>query len=171
MVIRSPRKATRLSNSEKCFFASATLYAVLLMMTSFFDHLDHILNEPEFFCQAGVQWNLRAWRVAADVVEGLIERLFANDRRFTTHFNPVDIVCGVRNYQGEKFDLNLYANKEAVTISKKSHEGSEIKALELPGLWNGSMAFWNTVFVEVPLETFNPVKTVDDLLPRPHLPS
>ena len=88
----------------------------------------------------------------------------------STHFNPVDLVCGVRNYKGEKFDLNLYVNTDAVLISKKSHEEGELKALELPGLWNGSMAFWNTVFVEVPLETFNPVKTVDDLLRKAHLP-
>ena len=88
----------------------------------------------------------------------------------STHFNPVDLVCGVRNYQGEKFDLNAYTNRDAVLISKKSHEEGELKALELPGLWNGSIAYWNTVFVEVPLETFNPVKTVDDLLRKSHLP-
>ncbi|MBM4338938.1 MAG: DUF4301 family protein [Deltaproteobacteria bacterium] len=86
----------------------------------------------------------------------------------STHFNPVDLVCGVRNYRGEKFDLNLYSNRESVTISRKSYKGIPIKALELPGLWNGGMAFWNTVFVEVPLETFNPVKTVDDLLRSSH---
>ncbi|MGZ3513991.1 MAG: DUF4301 family protein [Thermodesulfobacteriota bacterium] len=90
--------------------------------------------------------------------------------RSSTHFNPVDLVCGVRNYQGEKFDLNLYVNTDAVFISKKSHEDGGLKALELPGLWNGSMAFWNTVFVEVPLETFNPVKTIDDLLRKAHQP-
>lgn len=88
----------------------------------------------------------------------------------STHFNPVNLVCGVRNYQGEKFDLNSYANMDAVFISKKSYEEGELKALELPGLWNGSMAFWNTVFVEVPLETFNPVKTIGDLLRKAHLP-
>jgi hypothetical protein len=88
----------------------------------------------------------------------------------STHFNPVDLVCGVRNYQGEKFDLTVYVNRDAVLISKKSHEEGELKALELPGLWNGSMAFWNTIFVEVPLETFNPVKTIDDLLRKSHLP-
>jgi len=90
--------------------------------------------------------------------------------RSSTHFNPVDLVCGVRNYRGEKFDLNLYANGNAVSIATKPHENGEIKALELPGLWNGSMAFWNTVFVEVPLETFNPVKAIDDLLRKSHLP-
>jgi len=88
----------------------------------------------------------------------------------STHFNPVDLVCGVRNYQGEKFNLNSYVNMDAVLISKKSHEEGELKALELPGLWNGSMAFWNTLFVEIPLETFNPVKTIDDLLRKSHLP-
>jgi hypothetical protein len=87
-----------------------------------------------------------------------------------THFNPVDLVCGIRNYQGEKFDLNAYVNRDAVIVSKKSHKEGNLKALELPGLWNGSMAYWNTIFVEVPLETFNPVKTVDDLLRKPHLP-
>jgi len=91
--------------------------------------------------------------------------------RSSTHFNPVDLVCGVRNYRGDKFDLNLYANRNAVSISTKAHENGELKGLELPGLWNGSMAFWNTVFVEVPLETFNPVKAVDDLLRKSHLPS
>jgi hypothetical protein len=88
----------------------------------------------------------------------------------STHFNPVDLVCGVRNYRGEKFDLNPYVNMETVFISEKSHEEGELKALEWPGLWNGSMAYWNTVFVEVPLETFNPVKAIDDLLRKSHLP-
>lgn len=91
--------------------------------------------------------------------------------RSSTHFNPVDLVCGVRNYRGEKFDLECYVDWGAVSISEKSHEGQMLKALERPGLWNGSMARWNTVFVEVPLETFNPVKTVDDLLRPAHLPA
>jgi hypothetical protein len=91
--------------------------------------------------------------------------------RSSTHFNPVDLVCGVRNHRGEKFDLNLYADRNTGSISQKRHEEGELKALELPGLWNGSMAVWNTVFIEVPLETFNPVKTVDDLLRNSHLPS
>ena len=90
--------------------------------------------------------------------------------RSSTHFNPVDLVCGVRDYRGERFDLYRYADRDAVLISTKPYENGEVKALELPGLWNGSMAFWNTVFVEVPLETFNPVKTVDDLLRKSHLP-
>ncbi len=90
--------------------------------------------------------------------------------RSSTHFNPVDLVCGIRNYRGERFDLRLYADQNAASISVKAHENTELKALELPGLWNGSMALWNTIFVEVPLETFNPVKTVEDLLRESHLP-
>jgi len=88
----------------------------------------------------------------------------------STHFNPVDLVCGIRDFRGEKFDLQGFVDGEQVFISTKSHEGCDIKALELPGLWNGSMAFWHTVFVEVPVETFNPVKTIDDLLRPTHLP-
>ncbi|MDN3722834.1 DUF4301 family protein [Aequorivita sp. SDUM287046] len=85
-----------------------------------------------------------------------------------THFNPVDLVCGVRTYKGEKFNLLEFSDPDAGFISNKSHNGKEIKALELPGLWNGAMANWNTVFVEVPLITFNPVKTVNDLLNEVH---
>jgi len=85
-----------------------------------------------------------------------------------THFNPVDLVCGVRNYKGEKFDLKMYVNPNSGFISTKSFQGKPIKALELPGLWNGAMAGWNTIFVEVPLHTFNPVKTVNDLLKESH---
>ncbi|MAP80223.1 MAG: NAD metabolism ATPase/kinase [Aequorivita sp.] len=88
-----------------------------------------------------------------------------------THFNPVDLVCGVRNYKGEKFDLLKYSDPETGFISEKSHHGKPIKALEMPGLWNGAMAHWNTIFVEVPLITFNPVKTVNDLLNDVHQPT
>ncbi len=87
-----------------------------------------------------------------------------------THFNPVDLVCGVRNYKGEKYDLLKFSNPDAGFISEKSYQGKPIKALERPGLWNGAMANWNTVFVEVPLITFNPVKTVNDLLSEVHQP-
>ena len=85
-----------------------------------------------------------------------------------THFNPVDLVCSVYNYKGEKFDLKNFIDQNTGFISKKSKDGSELKALELPGLWNGAMANWNTIFVEVPLITFNPVKTVNDLLRKEH---
>lgn len=85
-----------------------------------------------------------------------------------THFNPVDLVCAVRDYKGNKFNLLNYVDKATGFISYKSKGGKELKALELPGLWNGSMSDWNTVFVEVPLSTFNPVKTVNDLLREQH---
>ncbi|WP_179343294.1 DUF4301 family protein [Winogradskyella ursingii] len=85
-----------------------------------------------------------------------------------THFNPVDLVCGVKNHQGKPFDLENYVNHDAAFITSKTKAGKELKALELPGLWNGSMAYWNTIFVEVPIITFNPVKTVNDLLKAPH---
>ncbi|MEQ5790222.1 DUF4301 family protein [Muricauda sp. NFXS6] len=86
----------------------------------------------------------------------------------STHFNPVDLVCGVRNHKGEKFNLLDFVDTKQGFITGKTKEGKELKALELPGLWNGGMAFWNTLFVEVPLVTFNPVKTVNDLLKPTH---
>ena len=85
-----------------------------------------------------------------------------------THFNPVDLVCAVKDYKGEPFNLPEYVDKTTGFISSKSKNGKELKALELPGLWNGAMSDWNTVFVEVPLTTFNPVKTVNDLLREEH---
>ncbi len=85
-----------------------------------------------------------------------------------THFNPVDLVCAVRDYKGNKFDLTKYVDKATGFISYKSKSGKELKALELPGLWNGAMSDWSTVFVEVSLATFNPVKTVNDLLREQH---
>ena len=86
----------------------------------------------------------------------------------STHFNPVDLVCGVKNFKGDKYDLKKFVDHSTSFITNKTNAGKEIKALELPGLWNGSMANWNTIFVEVPLITFNPVKTVNDLLKDPH---
>jgi len=86
----------------------------------------------------------------------------------STHFNPVDLVCGVKNYKGDKFDLINHVDKNTGFISLKSKNGKALKALELPGLWNGAMSDWNTVFVEVPITTFNPVKTVNDLLRVEH---
>ena len=85
-----------------------------------------------------------------------------------THFNPVDLVCILRDYKGRKFDLPKYVDEDAGFISSKSYQGRELKALELPGLWNGAMSDWNTLFVEVPVETFNPVKVVLDLLRPAH---
>ena len=88
----------------------------------------------------------------------------------STHFNPVDLVCGVRDWRGEPFDLRDYVDPETVLVSLKSKGGKELKALEHPGLWNGAMAHWVTLFVEVPAITFNPVKTVNDLLRKEHQP-
>ena len=85
-----------------------------------------------------------------------------------THFNPVDIVCCLHDYKGQSFNLLDYVDEDAGFISSKSYQGRELKALELPGLWNGAMSKWNTLFVEVPLETFNPVKVVLDLLRPAH---
>lgn len=86
----------------------------------------------------------------------------------STHFNPVDLVCIIKNYKGEKFDLSEFVDPMTGFISKKSSGGKTLKAQELPGLWNGAMAHWITLFVEVPIITFNPVKTVNDLLRKEH---
>lgn len=85
-----------------------------------------------------------------------------------THFNPVDLVCATKDRNGEKYDLLNFVDPTTGFISKKSKDGKDLKAQELPGLWNGAMANWNTIFVEVPIETFNPVKTVNDLLRPQH---
>ena len=86
-----------------------------------------------------------------------------------THFNPVDLVCGVRDWRGEKFDLSRFVDPDTASISRKTEKGRDLLALEWPGLWNGAMACWNTLFVEVPLITFNPVKTTADLIRPQHL--
>ncbi len=88
----------------------------------------------------------------------------------STHFNPVDMVCALTDETGKPYDLSRFVDPEAAFISVKSKDGRELKALELPGLWNGGMAFWHTVFIEVPGATFNPVKTVFDLLRPEHQP-
>ena len=85
-----------------------------------------------------------------------------------THFNPVDLVCAVKDYKGNAFDLPKFVDPTTGFISQKSKSGKELQALELPGLWNGAMSDWSTIFVEVPLSTFNPVKTVNDLLREQH---
>ncbi len=88
-----------------------------------------------------------------------------------THFNPVDLVCAVKDWKGKPFDLRQYRNPHTGFIAQKSYQGRDLLALELPGLWNGAMADWITVFVEVPAETFTPVKTVNDLLRSAHQPA
>lgn len=85
-----------------------------------------------------------------------------------THFNPVDLVCATRNAEGKPYYLPDFVDEKTGFISHKSKDGKELLALELPGLWNGAMSRWNTIFVEVPVSTFNPVKTVNDLLRPEH---
>jgi len=87
-----------------------------------------------------------------------------------THFNPVELACGLRDWRGEPFELSRHVDQDAVFIARKSKDGRELKALERPGLWNGAMADWNTVFIEIPNSCFNPVKTVNDLLRPQHQP-
>ncbi len=89
----------------------------------------------------------------------------------STHFNPVDLVCSLRDENGKPYHLPDFIDPETGFISHKSKDGKELLALELPGLWNGAMAKWNTLFVEVPVSTFNPVKTVNDLLRPEHQPA
>lgn len=86
----------------------------------------------------------------------------------STHFNPVDLVCYTKDYKGKPFNLNEFVDESAAFITAKSFNGKDITVLERPGLWNGAMAYWNTIFVEVPIATFNPVKTVNDLLKPAH---
>lgn len=86
----------------------------------------------------------------------------------STHFNPVDLICSMKNHKNKKFDLMEFRDPKTGFVTQKSKDGQDLKAQELPGLWNGSMANWNTIFVEVPLITFNPVKTVNDLLREEH---
>ena len=86
----------------------------------------------------------------------------------STHFNPVDIVCGLKDYKGDSFNLLNYINNAACFITFKSKDGRKLKAMEMPGLWNGAMADWLTLFVEIPVENFSPVKTANDLLLPPH---
>jgi Domain of unknown function (DUF4301) len=99
-----------------------------------------------------------------DLANDVQKSIFAN----STHFNPVDLVCATKDFEGNKFDLMHYSDPKTGFITEKSKDGKTLKAQELPGLWNGSMANWNTIFVEVPLITFNPVKTINDLLREEH---
>ena len=98
-------------------------------------------------------------------------KLQAEIHKQSTHFNPVDLVCWIKDYQGKKFDLNNYTDPDTAFISEKSQDGQTFKVLEHPGLWNGAMADWITLFVEVPISTFSPVKTITDLLRSQHQPS
>jgi hypothetical protein len=113
-------------------------------------------------------------RISLQIVEGAqinpASREQAEIWASATHFNPVDIVCGLRDWRGNPFDLARYVDPQTFLVSRKSIGDKTLKALELPGLWNGAMARWITVFVEVPVETFSPVKTITDLLRKEHQP-
>lgn len=146
--------------------------------------LMELLNRPLRVCgvvkNEGEPGGAPFWVREADgslslqIVEGVQVDLESPGQRTvwesSTHFNPVDLVATLRDFRGRPFDLRRFADPEAVFISRKSRNGRDLKALELPGLWNGAMARWLTVFVEVPGITFNPVKTALDLLRPEHLP-
>ena len=120
----------------------------------------------------GPFWTGKDNEMSLQIVESPQVNFSASDQKQifekATHFNPVDIVCGVQNYKNEKFDLLRFRDLNAGIITQKYQGGRDLKAQELPGLWNGAMAYWHTVFVEVPLQTFNPVKSVNDLLKPAH---
>lgn len=145
------------------------------------DQIKHALNRPIRICGmvknqgepgGGPFWVKSGNRTSCQIVEtAQIDK--QNEEQLSilnkaTHFNPVDLVCTKKDYNGNKFDLTDFRDMETIFITEKSVNGDVVKALELPGLWNGAMANWITVFVEVPLITFNPVKTVNDLLKQNH---
>ena len=147
-------------------------------------HLKSILNRPIRVCGmvkneqepgGGPFWvKEKDGSISLQIVESaqidLDNKTQANLFKSATHFNPVDLVCGIKNHKGKKFDLLNFTNPETGFIVEKSKNGKTYKGYELPGLWNGSMANWITIFIEVPIETFNPVKTVNDLLKANHQP-
>lgn len=145
------------------------------------EYLVHLLNRPIRVCGmvknegepgGGPFWLATDEGVTLQIVESSQIDLNNDAQRriveHSTHFNPVDIVCSINDYQGNTLDLSKFVDENTGFISQKSKDGKELKALELPGLWNGAMAHWTTVFVEVPIATFNPVKTVNDLLRNEH---
>jgi nicotinamide riboside kinase len=146
------------------------------------DHLQTILNRPIRVCGmvknegepgGGPFWVTdKKGKTFLQIIES--SQIDTKDKKqvkifeSATHFNPVDLVCGVKNHNGQKFDLTQYIDANSGFVVEKNHKGKPYKAFELPGLWNGAMAKWLTIFVEVPLITFNPVKTVNDLLKPAH---
>jgi len=145
-------------------------------------HLQAVLNRPIRVCgmvkNEGEPGGGPFWVKTQDgssrlmIIESAQINLKDKDQKkvfdHSTHFNPVDLVCGVKNYKGKKFDLEKFIDPDQGFITHKSYQGKDIKVQELPGLWNGAMANWITVFVEVPLTTFTPVKTVFDLFRFEH---
>ncbi len=161
-----PDKPERMSKKEKADFLSFFLNRPLRVCG-----MVKNVGEPG----GGPFWvDHGAGRVSLQIVESSqVDMRVQEQQRIwksSTHFNPVDLVCGVRGVDGKPFDLRLFTDPETGFISTKSKDGRELKALELPGLWNGAMANWITVFVEVPITTFAPVKTIVDLLRKEHQP-
>ena len=152
-----------------------------LQGNSLVNYIEEKLNRPIRVCGmvknegepgGGPFWVIKNNEVSLQIVEQA--QVNTNDKQQNflfnkgTHFNPVDIVCSVYNHKGEKYDLTKFVDYDAYFVTEKTVGDKNIKALEHPGLWNGAMANWNTVFVEVPVRTFNPVKTVNDLLRPMH---
>ncbi|MEP2026930.1 MAG: DUF4301 family protein [Reichenbachiella sp.] len=175
---------TRMANGEDCLTdALDTLKSKYGIDLKFSDssELEDYLNRPVRVCGmventgepgGGPFWVQGANGVSLQIAEtaqiDLDNLAQAEILKKSSHFNPVDLVCGVKNYKGEKFDLLKFRDDKTGFITQKSKNGQELKAMELPGLWNGAMANWITLFVEVPISTFNPVKTVNDLLKPTH---
>ena len=148
------------------------------------DHLKTILNRPIRVCGmvknegepgGGPFWVIdKKGKTFLQIIES--SQIDSKDERqkeifeSATHFNPVDLICGTKDYNGQKFDLTKFIDKNSGFVVEKNSKGKSLRAYELPGLWNGGMAKWITIFVEVPLITFNPVKTVNDLLKPTHQP-
>lgn len=145
------------------------------------DEIYNFLNRPIRVCGmvknkgepgGGPFWVSRGGEESLQIIESAqINKNDSGQKRIAmsaTHFNPVDLVCYVKDHRGKKFNLNDYSDLETSFISSKTNQGKVLKALEHPGLWNGAMGFWLTIFVEVPVSTFNPVKTVVDLLKEEH---
>ncbi|EDM44255.1 hypothetical protein SCB49_04480 [unidentified eubacterium SCB49] len=167
--------------AEIKLFISTTLYNTSQPETV--DQIKNILNRPLRVCGVvkntgapggGPFWVRKDGEDSLQIVEAAQINTEAISQKQlldnATHFNPVDLVCGVKDYQGNTFNLHDFKDVDSGFVTQKSYQGKSIKVLELPGLWNGAMAYWNTIFVEVPLATFNPVKTVNDLLKKEHNP-
>lgn len=169
---------------EKLFIIPVSDFDELSQMEKV-DYLYTKLNRPIRICGmvknegepgGGPFWiKNREGEISLQIVESSQIDLDNNEQKTifskSTHFNPVDLVCYVRDFNNEQFDLRDFVDPSTGFISIKSKDGRELKAQELPGLWNGAMADWITVFVEVPIITFNPVKTVNDLLRKEHQPA
>ena len=137
------------------------------------DFVEQVLGEHQSTPKCPSPREVGKWfnKLLAILFPGTCEVEFKTQKEIfsnSTHFNPVDLVCSTRDYEGKYFNLLGFRDMSTGFITEKTKDGRKLKAQELPGLWNGAMAHWNTIFVEVPLDTFNPVKTVTDLLRPAH---